>query len=649
MQRYSFPIQESGYPARDEAQATYGRDYSYGTNERDAAPAVNMSNKSSWTALLRAVKKNLSTHCGIGAAAIGTGAAHGGIQLADSVLPRIPVELWPSDAFESCPDLMRLAGLPEVADFHSLTLKQFSNLERPIVQRLLALKPVGLRGDFEVEADDGSKGGGAGAGVGGGAEDEEAGGRPARADPTSPAEASPGRATLWTVPRLTRPEPRQPSSRNDPDGSSSKIVADQLRIASTAAHAQALVEELHESFPLTMAAVFGPTAPARRIEVAAIPNLVLHMKHQQQVREAWRASALQAGSPLAQALSDPVCDRTFAKLVKNNASMQPGESGHEYSLLEQLYGILAVGHLATAVASTYFTPGAEGASAGLNSAITNLSFVNGEGDLNDLSESVGRLAQAVGEALAEGVDVDNTRACKAIHAALAEASTCTFTATIPGAKKLDWGAMVDETLAAAAARGSGKYDAEDLSERLDLLDDYARRQYQKRATKQQVLAAAHVSAGGEAVGDSAVYRAVGAGGHYKQQLCVVPGCTSGEVKRNWALCKLGHVQPNIALCGSCKMLTPTTLPFCTFALSGGCPGLPAGFTTPTQAQVDKLTACIAKAHEKAPGSNGGGRAGVMVSAASPGGAGVASPLDIPVDSVPRLGDVLRGLGILPHA
>ena len=238
MQRYSFPIQESGYPARDEAQATFGRDYGNGTYERDAAPAVNMSNKSSWTALLRAVKKNLSTHYGIGAAAIGTGAAHGGIQLADSVLPRIPVELWPSDAFESCPDLMRLAGLPEVADFHSLTLKQFSNLERPIVQRLLALKPVGLRGDFEVEADDGSKGGGAG---GGGAEDEEAGGRPARADPTSPAEASPGRATLWTVPRLTKPEPRQPSSRNDSGGSSSKIVADQLRIASTAAHAQALV------------------------------------------------------------------------------------------------------------------------------------------------------------------------------------------------------------------------------------------------------------------------------------------------------------------------------------------------------------------------------------------------------------------------
>ena len=76
MQRYSFPIQESGYPARDEVQATYGRDYSYGTNERDAAPAVNMSNKSSWSALLRAMQKNLSTHHGISAVALGTGTAH---------------------------------------------------------------------------------------------------------------------------------------------------------------------------------------------------------------------------------------------------------------------------------------------------------------------------------------------------------------------------------------------------------------------------------------------------------------------------------------------------------------------------------------------------------------------------------------------
>jgi len=56
--------------------------------------------------------------------------------------------------------------------------------------------------------------------------------------------------------------------------------------------------------------------------------------------------------------------------------------------------------------------------------------------------------------------VDNTRVCKAIHAALVGASGCAFTATVPGLSKvLDWREMVDETLAAAAAQGSGKYAA----------------------------------------------------------------------------------------------------------------------------------------------------------------------------------------------
>jgi len=76
MQRYSFPEQESGQSARAGAPANYGRDFGNGTHERAAATAVNMSNKSSWSALLRAMQKNLSTHHGTSAVALGTGTAH---------------------------------------------------------------------------------------------------------------------------------------------------------------------------------------------------------------------------------------------------------------------------------------------------------------------------------------------------------------------------------------------------------------------------------------------------------------------------------------------------------------------------------------------------------------------------------------------
>ena len=184
-----------------------------------------------------AMQKNLPYNHGIGAAALGTGTTHGGIQFADSVLPRIPVELWPSDALESCPDLMLKAGLPKVADYHGLTLKPFSPLERPIIKRiiecLLALsRPPGLRGDFEDEGAAGEDEGAAGedaAGAGGGGAHqnqaqeewpvsgaEETDGRSAHAAPTSPAgTASPGRTTVWTVPRQSKTDLRQPPNRHD--------------------------------------------------------------------------------------------------------------------------------------------------------------------------------------------------------------------------------------------------------------------------------------------------------------------------------------------------------------------------------------------------------------------------------------------------
>lgn len=110
-------MQEPRQSARAGAPAHYARDIGNGTCD---APAVNMPNKSSWLALIRAMQKNLSYYRSTGAAALGTGTTHGRIQLADSVLPGIPVELWPSEALESCPGLILKAGLQKVANFHGI-------------------------------------------------------------------------------------------------------------------------------------------------------------------------------------------------------------------------------------------------------------------------------------------------------------------------------------------------------------------------------------------------------------------------------------------------------------------------------------------------------------------------------------------------
>jgi len=408
--------------------------------------------KSSWLALIRAMQKNGHDARENPARELGT-PRH----------PRRAVALGRARVLPR-PDSQR--GSPKGRRLPRPDPQAVLPLERPVIECLLARsRPLGLRSSLKDEGE-GAVGGSGGNGGGGDAHQtqarkawpvsgaEETDERPAHAAPISPAgTASPGRTTVRTVPRQPKTDVRQPPNRHDHDGSSSKIVADQLRITSTSAHALALIEELHASSPLAM----NGTVPARRIDVAAIPSISLHLAHQKQVREAWRASAQQAGSPLAQALSDAACDHTYTKYLKSNALMQPDGSGYRYSHLEQLYGTPATGQLATGVAHMYFTPGSEGASAALDSAIASLPSIDDEGELNDLTASVGDLSQAVGEALAEGVDVDNTWVCKAIYAALAGASGCAFKATATGSRKvLDWREVVNETLAAAASQGSGK-------------------------------------------------------------------------------------------------------------------------------------------------------------------------------------------------
>ena len=542
-------------------------------------PSTNMLNKSSFSSLLQAAQKELSS-LGIPAATAGNGESISGTPFMDADLPFLPAELWTEPWLEHSPDLLCVAGTKLVAERLKLEHTPFSSNEARIVALLMvpslelavperctlfasALSaettpppkstPEGASHDAALSGEDAAPSG-------------EDAARPL-SSPTPQAKLPPSAPlTVWSVePRADTHAPpvRLPVS--------SKTAADGQRVAQVTRAFIAALEHLQSEMPLTTAAVAPRGVASFRRSSALLDLSALDaLNHQEAVREYWarmaddaadaRAANSGPATSLVAELRGPAFDRACARLL----SLKTSQRG---AIFDGLYGVPRVGELATLIVRKHFIPAGSTAEDGLRDALAAPSFFDGQ--TLDIATAVSTLNKALDDAEESGVTIDALKTLTVIDAQIARSSHLNVPVFTAGGEPVLWSIWASGRAAAAATRGTNKVTMSEVYSIVDELTNFGVAQSRHSSARDQAVASGQGLGRAGLTGlerpssDSGVAVHQFQGALAYREACVERGCDEALAPRWRASANKATRNPasrsaSSATCSRAKPATPAT-------------------------------------------------------------------------------------------